>query len=342
MSPAFDLPPGTATGVGSWPGADVAEVLRIVRGELTVLPHLPELPDRGPGADLIGRAAARLVGLSVDLQPAGWRLVDRPGRDQARALAFWREDLDQLATHFDGWQGPLKVQLAGPWTLAASVRLARGERAVVDPGARRDLTQSLAETVAELVADLTRLVPGASPVLQLDEPSLPAVLAGRLPTASGYGTLRSVPVGEVRQGLRLALDAAKRRGALTVVHCCAGQVPVELLAQAGSDAVSLDVGLLDRTGWESVAAMVEGGGRLWAGAVPTPDGSTSADQVADGVYRSWREVGLAAAALAGVVLTPACGLATASPARARSALRVAVRAAEGLADRAAEGLADGA
>ena len=55
------------------------------RGELPDLPYLPELPARGPGADMIGRAAALLVELPVDLQPAGWRLVDRPGRDQARA-----------------------------------------------------------------------------------------------------------------------------------------------------------------------------------------------------------------------------------------------------------------
>jgi hypothetical protein len=109
-----------ATGLGSWPGTDVAEALRVVAGELPDLPHLPELPGRGPGADLIGRAAARLVDLPVDLQPSGWRLVDHAGRDQARAAAFWREDLDRMAHTFDGWQGPLKVQLAGPYTLAAA------------------------------------------------------------------------------------------------------------------------------------------------------------------------------------------------------------------------------
>jgi Cobalamin-independent synthase, Catalytic domain len=345
MSSVLDLPAGTATGVGSWPGTEVAEALRIVRGELGALPHQPELPARGPGADLIGRAASRLAGLSVDLQPSGWRLVDHPGRDQARAQAFWREDLDRLATVFDGWQGPFKVQLAGPWTLAASVQLARGERAVADPGARRDLAQSLAESVAELVTDLRRLVPGCRPVLQLDEPSVPAVLAGRLPTASGYGTLRSVPVAEVREGLGLALRAAERGGALTVVHCCAAQPPIELLSQVGADAVSLDVGLLGRSGWESVAAMVEGGTRLWAGAVPTVPStmsegapsadSASAEQVADGVFRAWRGVGLAASSLAEVVLTPACGLAVADGhQQARDVLRVAVRAARGLADRA--------
>ena len=108
----------TATGIGSWPGTDVAEALAVVRGELPDLPYLPELPARGPGADMIGRAAARLVSMPIDLQPGGWRLVDRPGRDQAGRDAFWREDLDRMAHAFDGYTGPLKVQLAGPWTLA--------------------------------------------------------------------------------------------------------------------------------------------------------------------------------------------------------------------------------
>src|SRR5262249_18056980 len=71
--------PGTATGMGSLPGPDMAEALRIVLGELPDLPHQPELPARGPGADLIGRSAALLVDIAVDLQPSGWRLGDRAG-----------------------------------------------------------------------------------------------------------------------------------------------------------------------------------------------------------------------------------------------------------------------
>ncbi len=259
MSRPAQLPPATATGIGSWPGTDQAEAIAVVRGELEQLPHLPELPARGPGGDLVGRTAARLVDLPVDLQPSGWRLVDRPGRDLARAEAFWREDLDRLAHAFDGWQGPLKVQLAGPWTLAATLELARGERALTDPGAVRDLLQSSAEAVRRLVADLERLVPGAAVVVQLDEPSLPAVLDGRLPTASGYGRVRPVPPADVRDGLAAVLTAASDAGAATAVHCCAADVPVALLRDSGADAISLDVGLLGPAGWESVAAAVEAG-----------------------------------------------------------------------------------
>ena len=73
------VPAGVAGGVGSLPLADPLEAARLVAGELPDFPHLPELPGRGAAAGMIGRAAALLVDLPVDLQPAGWRLVPSVG-----------------------------------------------------------------------------------------------------------------------------------------------------------------------------------------------------------------------------------------------------------------------
>src|SRR4051812_48615702 len=84
-SPSAPWPAGAATGVGSMPGSDVDEALALVFGELPDLPHLPELPARGVGADMIGRSASVLVDLHVDLQPSGWRLLPGgagPGHDE--------------------------------------------------------------------------------------------------------------------------------------------------------------------------------------------------------------------------------------------------------------------
>jgi methionine synthase II (cobalamin-independent) len=335
MPDRVDLPAGAATGVGSWPGTDVGEALRVVRGELPDLPHLPELPDRGPGADLVGRAAARLVDLPVDLQPAGWRLVDRPGRDQARADAFWREDLDRLAHAFDGYAGPLKVQLAGPWTLAASVWLPRGERALADPGAARDLVESSAESLSALVQEVARLVPGARVVAQIDEPSLPAVLDGRLRTASGLGRVRAVEPAVVEQGLSAVVAAVTDAGAAAVVHCCAAGTPVGLLARTGVAALSLDTSLLGVREWESVAAAVEDGVALWAGVLPTSGPTPTAADASARLTRSWLDVGLPAARLADVVVTPSCGLTGRSPAEARALLARAVETGRALAERSA-------
>src|SRR3954451_21727942 len=169
---------GPASGVGSLPGTDAAEAIRLVVGELPEFAHLPELPGRGAGADLIGRSAALLVDLAVDLTPAGWRLVPRGGIDQRRAKEFVERDLDGLYDVAAGYSGPFKVQAAGPWTLAAGLERTRGDRAVVDAGARRDLAQSLAEGIGVHVAAVASRLPGATVLVQLDEPSVPAVLQG--------------------------------------------------------------------------------------------------------------------------------------------------------------------
>ena len=50
------------------PGTDPAEAMRIIAGELPDFPHLPELPDRGPGADLTGRTAGLLIDIPAEVQ----------------------------------------------------------------------------------------------------------------------------------------------------------------------------------------------------------------------------------------------------------------------------------
>lgn len=330
-----------ATGIGSWPGEDIREALRTVRDLLsegpsgvTALPYLPELPARGPGADLVGRAAALLVDLPVDLQPQGWRLVDHPGRDAERAASWWRQDLDELAEAFDGWPGGLKLQVAGPWTLAAALWLPRGDRVLSDPGATRDLAESLAEGVRAHVADVARLVPGAELVLQLDEPTLPAVLRGRIRSDSGYRTLPAPEAARAEAVLSTVLSAARDVGARTALHCCGDAPPVDLLRGAGADAIALDTAPLDHAAWESVATAVEAGTTFWAGALATT-GLTAYQAARDVLATRWHELGLDPATLAGVGVTPACGLAGASPQLAAQITRRTVETAAALADLAA-------
>jgi methionine synthase II (cobalamin-independent) len=307
---------GPATGVGSLPGTDPAEALRLVTGELPDFPYLPELPGRGAGADLVGRSAALLVDLAVDLTPAGWRLVPRPGLDQRRAAEFLARDLDALHEVAGGYEGPFKVQAAGPWTLAAGLERTRGDRAVVDPGARRDLAQSLTEGLAAHVAAVVARVPGARVVVQLDEPSVPAVVQGALPTVSGFGKLAAVEATVVEQELAGVVRAL---AVPVVVHCCADRAPLELFRSAGAAAVSFDHGLvqdLDATG-----TAVEAGTHLVVGVVPGTDAALPAPKAtASRLQAWWRELGFPAERLAEVVtLTPACGLAGATPGYARTA-----------------------
>jgi methionine synthase II (cobalamin-independent) len=310
-------PWGPATGVGSLPGADPVEALRVVIGELPEFAHLPELPGRGPGADLVGRSAALLVDLAVELTPAGWRLVPRPGIDQRRAEELLARDLDALHEVAGGWTGPFKVQAAGPWTLAAGLERTRGDRAVVDPGARRDLAQSLTEGLAAHVAAVRARVPGAQVVVQLDEPWLPAVLAGALPTASGFGRLPAVEAPVVEQELAAVVGALLGP---VVVHCCADRAPLGLFRSAGADAVSFDLGLVQDL--DALGTAVEAGTHLVPGVVPGTDAPLPAPKATASRLRAWwRELGFPAERLhEAVTLTPSCGLAGATPGHARRAM----------------------
>ena len=310
-------PWGPASGVGSLPGSDPAEAVRLVVGELPDFPHLPELPGRGAGADMIGRSAGLLVDLSVDLTPAGWRLVPRPGIDQRRAREFLDRDLDALYDVAGGYRGPLKLQAAGPWTLAAGLERTRGDRAVVDAGARRDLAQSLAEGLAAHVAAVAARVPGATVLVQLDEPSVPAVLQGGLPTVSGFGKLAAVESHVVEQELA---DLVGRLAVPVVLHCCAPRMPMDLFRAAGAAAISFDLGLVQDL--DAVGTAIEAGTHLLPGVVPGTDAPLpAAKATASRVQAWWRELGFAPEQLAAAVtLTPACGMAGATPAYARSAM----------------------
>src|SRR5919206_5137412 len=99
---------GTATGLGSFPGADPLEAARIVVSELP-LPFLPELPARGVGADPVGRTASLLADLHVEVGTGVWRFVPRGGRDEQRARTMLVTDLDALEEAASGHDGPLKV-----------------------------------------------------------------------------------------------------------------------------------------------------------------------------------------------------------------------------------------
>ena len=316
---SWPWPAGAATGIGSLPGTDIAEAQRLVLGELPDLPHLPELPARGPGADLVGRTAGLLVDLPVELYAGRWRLTARGGRDLRRTHDLLERDLDQMTEQAAEYDGLFKVQAAGPFTLAANVELPLGGRMLRDPGALRDLTESLAEGLRGHVAEIRRRLPHATVLLQLDEPTLPAVLAGRVRT-DGIGTYRAVESGTAEGLLRTVVEATD---APVVVHCCAQDVPLELVRSAGAVGVALDLDLADDR--DALGEALDAGLGLFAGAAPAtpPPGerAPSSAQIADRVRTLWERLGFPPDRLAEqVVVTPACGLANATSGYARALL----------------------
>lgn len=305
------------------PGEDVRESLRIIRGEVGDFVFVPELPARGPHAGMIGRALAVLEGLEADLQPAGWRLGVGAGRDLRRARALLAHDLDAAEELLADHEGPVKVQVAGPLTLAAHVERARGDKLVADHGARREVAESLAEGLATHLADVRRRFGRSEQiVVQIDEPSITAVLGGGIPTASGFGRHRTVHPPEADALLHRVVDAIVAAGARPVVHSCAADLPLALLAGAGFSAVSFDAGLADPD--DSWSEAFESGTDLWPGVVPSTDADVTDADLGRRVERFFDRLGFDEDAYATrTVVTPTCGLAGASPAWARRALSLA-------------------
>ncbi len=325
-----ELTPVRSTGIGSWPGTDMADAIKITFAECPDFPYLPELPARGAHAQMIGRATAFLAGMAADLQPEGWRLTDGSGRDHRLAISLLREDLDRLEEHAQGYAGPLKFAVTGPWTLSAMVERPRGDKVLADHGARRDLAQSLAEGVAQLIMEMRRRLPDIEPIVQLDEPLLPRVLAGGVPTASGFSRHRVVDLPEastaISQLINLLHDTS---GTATAVHCCAADAPIELLQQAGASAVMVDLDQLRTRDWDALGPALEAGLQLGAGALPT-DRLLSADDVARKALKPIREIGIdPEIAAEKLIITPACGLSGRTRDSAIRALRT-IRTAAGI------------
>lgn len=305
-------------------------------GELGgALSHLVELPARGVGADLIGRAGGLLVDMAIDVSVRGYRLVARPGAVTRRAVSILGEDIDALEEAWEnaGLRGsghPVKVQAPGPITLAAELELSNGHRAITDPGAVRDLAASLGEGVSAHRADLSRRL-DAPVVVQFDEPSLAAAIAGGL---RGVTTLSPVAALDEVVVIELLDGCAGMLGADVVVHSCAFDVPWNLLQRTVVDAVSVDAGTLGAADYDGIAAFVESGRTVLMGVIPAtaPARPPSVEQIATAAAAVTDRIGFPRGVLADRVgITTACGLAGATPDWARTAIGLARRAAEALA-----------
>ncbi|QUR69646.1 methionine synthase [Mycobacterium spongiae] len=325
-----------ATGIGSWPGTAARQAAEVVVGELADgMAHLVELPARGVGADMLGRAGALLVDLAIDTVPRGYRVIARPGAVTRRAVSMLGEDMDALEEAWDtaGLRGGgrvVKVQAPGPITLAAGLELANGHRAITDMGALRDLAASLAEGVAAHRAALARRL-DTPVVVQFDEPSLPAALGGML---SGVTALN--PVAALDEAVAEALldTCVAAAGADVLLHSCGPQLPWDIVQRSGVSAVLVDVTTLRAADLDGMAAFVDEGRTIMLGVVAAtaPEPRPSPDEVAAAVVAVTDRLGFGRAALRDRVgVTPACGLAGASEQWARAAIELARRAGEAFA-----------
>lgn len=323
-----------ATGIGSWPGSSAREAARVIVGELHRLPHLPELPARGVGADMIGRAGALLVDIAVDTAPRGYRIVARPGAVARRAASLLAEDMDALEEAWElagaGGDRVVKVQAPGPVTLAAQLELSNGHRALTDSGAVRDLAASLAEGVSVHRAELARRL-GATVVVQYDEPSLFVALEGRL---SGVTSLSPVHPVDENVAVTLIDECAAAAGGEAMLHVCGDELPWKVLQRSTIAALSVDPRGLADADVDGLGQFIDSGRVAVLGLVPAtaPGQRPSSEQIAAAAASVTDRIGFSRAVLGDRIgISPACGLAGATDQWARSALELAQRAADGLA-----------
>jgi len=324
------------TGVGSWPGTSPRQAAEVIVGELHTLPHLAELPARGVGADMIGRAGALLVDIAIDTTPRGYRMAARPGAVSRRAANFLGEDIDALEEAWEraamrGSDRAVKVQAPGPVTLAAQLELPNGHRAITDSGALRDLTTSLAEGVAAHRAEVARRLE-CPVVVQFDEPSLAAALAGRL---TGVTALTPVHPVDETVAVNLLDECVAAAGTEVAVHCCSSELPWEVLRRSGIQAAGIDMSVVQSGALDGLGEFIDSGRTLMLGMLPStaPKTTPSTEQLAQAAAALTDRLGFARALLSerfGV--TPTCGLGGATSEWARSAVELAQRVADALAD----------
>ena len=171
---------------------------------------------------------------------------------------------------------------------------------------------------------MRRRLPGADRlVVQVDEPALATVLAGKVPTASGWGRHRTVHPPEASDTLGWVLSTITDAGAEPWVHSCASGTPLGLLRGAGAHGLSVDLAMTTAADHDVLAEALEAGETVVLGVVPALDPTSGPDekQVVESVLRWLDMVGLDPATIGGTLaISPTCGLAGASDAWTRRAL----------------------
>lgn len=271
------IEPASATAIGSFPGTDVREITRVVAGELVDLPVVPELPARGPGSDMVGRTLGILAKTSMEWSsettPTGWRLSSSAQTSLSsaarRAQSFLDQDLDAAEEVWSRHDGPLKIAVTGPWTLAANVELPNGNLVIGDLGAVRELVQAYDESMAALLGQLQRRMSHADWIVQLDEPNAHAVVTGRVPTQSGLANYNAVDSEDIRLSLSKVITSLHKAGSQVVIHTCESTPPIEMLMHSKPDGISLDLTVLseDSRYEEAIGRMIDEGCTLVAGVV---------------------------------------------------------------------------
>lgn len=325
-----------ATGIGSLPHGDVDAALDLLLATIPELPYVPQLPAASFREGMLVQYTEGLPGLVLD--PVAEKFyLDTHERGPIELESFYLrviEDdpeafpvspesfrcLPALAARLAG-AAPLarKTQITGPVTQGLST-VDPDKRAVYYDGVFQEVLVKNCAMKARWM--LRRLGPaGSTRLCFVDEPSL---------SAFGSSVYVSVRREDVVAQLREVCAAIRAEGGVAGVHCC-GNTDWTLLTEAEVDIVSFDAHEYGHTLAlypEAMRGFVERGGIVAWGIVPTSS-AVLGESVAS--LRARLETAMATLESIGIdparlrrqaLLTPACGLGTASLEEAETAFRL--------------------
>ena len=298
-------------------------------------PTSPSCPPAAPAPTWSGAPPACWSSCRSTSSPQAGGSSTGPAAMPSGPSSLWRRDLDELAEAFDGYEGDLKVQCTGPWTLAAAIELNRGEKVLADQGATRDLVGLAGRGPAR--PPRRGPTPGARrhawSCSSTSRPSPRSSPAGSPPPPATDTCAQSTRRPRCT-GLRDVLAAAPDAKA-TVVHCCDRGIPLPLLRATGAaPSHSTSPTSPRRAGSPSpppsrrACGCMPGACRPTAAAPREPRPTRSP--------RGWRDAGMPTSSLGDLVATPACGLAGLTPEAAWRVQRAAVDVAAEWSERVRE------
>lgn len=320
---------------GYFSGSDFPEAFQAARGELGA-PHLtpfPTLEERGFAATRTARTISVMADLSADGQPFGWRVRETPSRESVAAESALRSDINVMADAIGavgrGHRGHTVLSLTGPITLATELKLGNGESSISDHGARRDIAASLSEGIAGIVASLRTAVDGEDLTIRWCEPRMRDALEGKVPTSSGYRTMRAIPRAEARDALAAVARRTQDVGVGAVLDT-GGSVPDVDFGRSFDAVTSRPVGR-GAGEWEAIAGAVDRGQDVWLGIVPIGLRESTVDTVKS-LWSTWRDLGLGSAEIGHMRVEERENLNSDSPAQAVTVLSRIAEVAEGITD----------
>jgi methionine synthase II (cobalamin-independent) len=230
--------------IGSLPHKDLYRAMRLVRENFSEIPFLPQMVGMNEFEDMLTCFAPDKCGVeALALEPF---------------LQLVRETKPKYA----------KAQVAGPFTLAATLMYNSGKQTLQDKTLRDDIVKTLGGKALWLAEQIKAANPpcghplagGTTPIIFIDEPLL---------THIGMPGFIEVSQEIVTEMIREVSDLIKENGGISGVHCC-GACDWSIPVSAGVDIISFDAYTCSISP-ETAAEFLARGGKIAWGVVPTLD-----------------------------------------------------------------------